>query len=91
VRLIRAPRFKAEDPAATLVDGEDALVWEPNLTVAADDDHKGYRALLAAWLDLVAGRPRPDAPTAADGVAAMRLLEAMVESIGSARAVALQP
>jgi myo-inositol 2-dehydrogenase/D-chiro-inositol 1-dehydrogenase len=88
VRLFRAPKFKVDDPAATLAGGEDTLVWEPNLTVAADEDHKGYHALLGAWLDLAAGRPRPDAPTAADGVAAMRLLDAMVESIASGRAVA---
>ena len=35
------------------------------------------------------GRPRPDAPTAADGVAAMRLLDAMVRSIESGAAIAL--
>ena len=89
VRLFRAPKFKVDDAAATLADGEDTQVWEPNLTVAANEDHKGYHALLAAWLDLIEGRPRPDAPTAADGVAAMRLLDAMVRSIESGAAVAL--
>ena len=89
VRLYRAPPFKADEPGATLSADADTLSWEPNLTVAADEDHKGYRALLAAWLDVIAGRPRPDAPTIADGVAAMRLLEAMVESIASGRALAL--
>jgi myo-inositol 2-dehydrogenase/D-chiro-inositol 1-dehydrogenase len=80
VRLFRAPKFKVDDPAARLSEGEDTLVWEPNLTVAANEDHKGYHAILGAWLDLIAGRPRPDAPTIADGVAAMAALDAMIRS-----------
>ena len=80
VRLFRAPKFKVDDPAAQLSEGEDTLVWEPNLTVAANEDHKGYHAILGAWLDLIAGRPRPDAPTIADGVAAMAALDAMIRS-----------
>ena len=78
VRLFRAPKFKVDDPAARLSEGEDTLVWEPNLTVAANEDHKGYHAILGAWLDLIAGRPRPDAPTIADGVAAKAPLDAMI-------------
>ncbi len=89
VRLYRAPAFKVDDPAATLRDGEDAMVWEPNLTVAANEDHKGYHALLGAWLDVVAGKKRADAPTIADGVAAMDVLDAMVRSIASGAPVAL--
>ena len=50
VRYYRAPAFKAADPAATLDPAQDALVWEPNQTAAANEDHKGYHALLAAFL-----------------------------------------
>jgi myo-inositol 2-dehydrogenase/D-chiro-inositol 1-dehydrogenase len=87
VRLYRAPKFKVDDPAARLVEGEDAMAWEPNLTVAANEDHKGYHAILGAWLDLLAGRPRPDCPTIADGVAAMDVLDAMLRSAETGEAI----
>ena len=70
VRLYRAPGFKAGDPLATLDPAQDALVWEPNHTAAANEDHKGYHALLAAFLRRVAGEPS-DAPDIADGARAM--------------------
>ncbi|MBL8700434.1 MAG: Gfo/Idh/MocA family oxidoreductase [Alphaproteobacteria bacterium] len=89
VRLYRASSFKVDDPAATLADGSDAMVWEPNLTVAANEDHKGYHALLGCWLDVLAGKPREDAPTIADGIAAMDVLDAMVRSIEAGRAMAV--
>jgi myo-inositol 2-dehydrogenase/D-chiro-inositol 1-dehydrogenase len=82
VRLYRAPPFKAAVPEATLDPGEDTLVWEPNLTAAANEDHKGYHALLAAFVARVRGEAS-DAPDIADGVRAMRVLEAMVRSMGS--------
>ena len=63
------------------------MVWEPNLTVAAHEDHKGYHAILGAWLDLIAGRPRADAPTIEDGVAAMAALDAMMRSAATGLAV----
>ncbi|HEY0419627.1 MAG TPA: Gfo/Idh/MocA family oxidoreductase [Acetobacteraceae bacterium] len=80
VRSYRAPAFKAADPAATLDPAQDALVWEPNHTAAANEDHKGYHALLAAFLARVQGQPS-DAPDIADGVRAMVVLEAMVRSM----------
>jgi myo-inositol 2-dehydrogenase/D-chiro-inositol 1-dehydrogenase len=79
VRHYRAPGFKAGDPAATLDPAQDALLWEPNLTAAANEDHKGYHALLAAFLARVRGEAS-DAPDIADGVRAMRVLEAMIRS-----------
>jgi myo-inositol 2-dehydrogenase/D-chiro-inositol 1-dehydrogenase len=79
VRHYRAPGFKAGDPAATLDPAQDALVWEPNLTAAANEDHKGYHALLAAFLARVRGEAS-DAPDIADGARAMRVLEAMIRS-----------
>ena len=86
VRYVRAPAFKVADAAATLKDAEDTLVWEPNLTAAANEDHKGYHALLAAFVRAVRGEPN-DAPTISDGVRAMRVLEAMVRSMESGREV----
>jgi myo-inositol 2-dehydrogenase/D-chiro-inositol 1-dehydrogenase len=82
VRYYRGPAFKALDPAATLDGAEDTLSWEPNLTAAANEDHKGYHALLAAFLRRVQGEPS-DAPEIADGVRAMRVLEAMMRSMAS--------
>jgi myo-inositol 2-dehydrogenase/D-chiro-inositol 1-dehydrogenase len=82
VRYYRAPQFKALDPAATLDPAEDTLSWEPNMTAAANEDHKGYHALLAAFLRRVRGESS-DAPEIGDGVQAMRVLEAMVRSMDS--------
>lgn len=82
VRYFRAPSFKALDPAATLDSSQDTLLWEPNLTAAANEDHKGYHALLAAFLRRARDEPS-DAPEIADGVQAMRVLEAMVRSMES--------
>jgi myo-inositol 2-dehydrogenase/D-chiro-inositol 1-dehydrogenase len=79
VRYYRAPGFKADDPDATLDPAQDALIWEPNLTAAANEDHKGYHALLAAFLRRVRGEPS-DAPEIADGVQAMKVLEAMIRA-----------
>jgi len=73
VRYFRAPPFKFADPAAGLGE-EDTRVWEPNLTVAANEDHKGYYALFADFLAAAQGRPNR-APTAADGARAMALME----------------
>ena len=80
VRHYRNPGFKAGDPAATLDATQDALIWEPNHTAAANEDHKGYHALLAAFLRRVRGEPS-DAPDIKDGVRAMRVLEAMIRSM----------
>jgi myo-inositol 2-dehydrogenase/D-chiro-inositol 1-dehydrogenase len=82
VRFYRAPPFKALDPAATLDPAEDTLSWEPNMTAAANEDHKGYHALLSAFLRRVRGEPS-DAPEIGDGVRAMRVLEAMIRSMES--------
>ena len=82
VRYYRAPGFKAADPAATLDPSQDALVWEPNQTAAASEDHKGYHALLSAFVAKVERRVS-DAPDIIDGVRAMRVLEAMIRSIDS--------
>jgi len=85
VRYYRAPNFKFSNPAATLEPMQDALIWEPNQTAAANEDHKGYHALLLAFVALVAGEVS-DAPNISDGVRAMRVLEAMVRSMDTGRA-----
>jgi myo-inositol 2-dehydrogenase / D-chiro-inositol 1-dehydrogenase len=82
VHYYRAPPFKAADAAATLDPDADTLTWEPNLTAAANEDHKGYHGLLKAFVARLRGEPS-DAPEIADGVAAMRVLEAMVRAMGS--------
>lgn len=82
VRHHRNPPFKADDPAATLADGADTLTWKPNLTAAANEDFKGYHALFGAFFASLEGQAT-DLPTIADGVRAMRVLEAMVAGVGA--------
>jgi myo-inositol 2-dehydrogenase/D-chiro-inositol 1-dehydrogenase len=88
VRFYRAAPFKAGRADASLVDGEDALVWEPNLTAAANEDHKGYHPLLADFVAVARGERR-DAPTLADGARAMRLLEAIAAPAAEPARVAI--
>lgn len=88
VRHYRAPPFKAGDPVATLDPAQDALLWEPNLTAAANEDHKGYHALLGAFLARVRGEIS-DAPDITDGVRAMQVLEAMIRSAETGALVAV--
>jgi myo-inositol 2-dehydrogenase / D-chiro-inositol 1-dehydrogenase len=78
VRHYRAPPFKVSNGEATLRDGEDTLVWEPNFTVAANEDHKGYHALMGEFLKAARGEPT-SAPDAADGARAMALLERLIK------------
>ena len=68
---------------ASLVDGEDTLVWEPNLTAAANEDHKGYHALLGDFVRAARGEP-VDVPDAAAGARAMALLEQALASASEA-------
>jgi myo-inositol 2-dehydrogenase/D-chiro-inositol 1-dehydrogenase len=77
VRYYRDPTFKFGHADASLVEANDTLIWEPNLTVAANEDHKGYYALLSDFLAMVRGE-RVSAPNAADGARAMRLLERII-------------
>jgi myo-inositol 2-dehydrogenase/D-chiro-inositol 1-dehydrogenase len=74
------PPFKAEDPEATLSSDNDTLVWQPNFTAAANEDHKGYAALTADVANGLAGQPTA-APRIADGVTAMATLERMIANI----------
>lgn len=74
VTFHRDPAFKVADPGATLAEAADSLCWTPNLTVAANEDHKGYSALLEASLEAMRGKPS-NAPTIDDGVRAMATLK----------------
>jgi myo-inositol 2-dehydrogenase/D-chiro-inositol 1-dehydrogenase len=76
VRYYRAPPFKVSDRNATLANDVDTLVWEPNLTAAANEDHKGYHAILGDFVRAVRGEA--GAPTIADGARAMELLEQVI-------------
>ncbi len=76
VRWHRNPPFKTADPAASLADDVDSLTWKPNFTAAANEDFKGYHALLADVVPALAGEATP-APTIHDGVVAMERLETM--------------
>ena len=80
VRHYRAPPFKVGRADATLDPAVDTLVWEPNLTVAANEDHKGYHALIGDFLAAVRGE-KVDAPDAAAGAAAMGLLGQMIAAV----------
>lgn len=81
VAYTRDPAFKVAEPAAILDDDADTLSWTPNMTVAANEDHKGYRALLEASLDAMRGRPS-SAPTIDDAVSAMTALDGMAKVLG---------
>ena len=74
VRWSRDPPFKIDDPEASLDPAADTLVWQPNLTAAANEDPKGYHALLGEAVKALAGAPS-SAPTIADGVVALERLE----------------
>jgi myo-inositol 2-dehydrogenase / D-chiro-inositol 1-dehydrogenase len=74
VRWNRNPPFKTDDLGATLDDNVDTLMWKPNFTAAANEDHKGYHALLTDAMRLFRGEASA-APTIDDGVVAMERLE----------------
>lgn len=74
VRWNRNPPFKTDDLGATLSEDVDTLTWKPNFTAAANEDHKGYHALLTDAMRLFQGESSA-APTIADGVLAMERLE----------------
>ncbi|MDD7973061.1 Gfo/Idh/MocA family protein [Roseinatronobacter alkalisoli] len=82
VTLYRDPPFKADDPGATLDPTCDTLSWTPNFTAAANEDHKGYGALLADVGAVFRGESR-DFPDIADGVRAMERLERMIAGINT--------
>ncbi|WP_142850225.1 Gfo/Idh/MocA family protein [Telmatospirillum sp. J64-1] len=80
VRWHRNPPFKSEDPAATLANDVDTLTWKPNFTAAANEDFKGYHALLADVVKALRGE-ESNAPTIVDGVTAMVHLDALRRSL----------
>nr|WP_319389384.1 Gfo/Idh/MocA family oxidoreductase [uncultured Cohaesibacter sp.] len=80
VKYFRHPPFKVDDPNATLDPEVDTLCWEPNFTAAANEDHKGYAALIADAAAAFRGEPSA-APQIHDGVEAMASLERMTALI----------
>ena len=76
----RDPPFKAEDPQAVLDPACDSLVWTPNFTAAANEDHKGYHALLTEVAATFRGEAER-APVIRDGWLAMKRLERMIALI----------
>ncbi len=80
VKYYRDPPFKDKDNLATLNDGQDTLCWSPNFTAAANEDHKGYHALLGDAIAAMKGEPST-APTIKDGVKAMANLQAMIAAL----------
>nr|WP_321457360.1 Gfo/Idh/MocA family oxidoreductase [uncultured Cohaesibacter sp.] len=76
VKYFRHPPFKAEDKQATLSSDVDTLCWEPNFTAAANEDHKGYAAIIADAAAAFRGE-QTSAPQIRDGVTAMASLERM--------------
>ncbi|WP_321339490.1 Gfo/Idh/MocA family oxidoreductase [uncultured Cohaesibacter sp.] len=81
VKYFRHPPFKADDREATLEPGVDTLCWEPNFTAAANEDHKGYAALIADVAAAFKGEASA-APQIHEGVAAMASLEQMTALVG---------
>ena len=77
----RNPPFKVDDLGAALDDASDSLTWKPNFTAAANEDYKGYHALLADVVPALTGTATP-APTIHDGVVAMEWLETMRGCLG---------
>lgn len=84
VRHYRNPPFKVSQTDATLADSVDTLVWEPNFTVAANEDHKGYHSLMGDFIRVARGEPAC-VPDAQAGVRAMRLLEIMIAGAEAGR------
>lgn len=80
VALYRDPPFKADDPEARLDATCDTLSWRPNFTAAANEDHKGYAALLADVAAVLSGEIRT-VPDIEDGVRAMERLERMIGQV----------
>ena len=79
VRYFRSPPFKVSRADATLAEADDTLVWEPNFTVAANEDHKGYHAILGDFVRAARGEAL-DFPDAAAGARALALLEQAIAS-----------
>lgn len=72
----RNPPFKSDNTAARLSGDEDSLCWQPNFTAAANEDFKGYHALLGDVVPALCGQ-QSAAPTIHDGVIAMEWLESL--------------
>ncbi|MBL6771369.1 MAG: Gfo/Idh/MocA family oxidoreductase [Rhizobiales bacterium] len=80
VSWFRDPPFKVDDNSASLSETVDTLTWNPNFTVAANEDHKGYVALLEDVARGFSGESTA-APTIEDATEAMFWLERMIQEL----------
>jgi myo-inositol 2-dehydrogenase/D-chiro-inositol 1-dehydrogenase len=80
LRWHRNPAFKTTDPNARLSNDVDTLVWRPNFTAAANEDFKGYHALLSDVVPALQGE-QTLAPDIHAGVIAMERLEQLREEL----------
>ncbi|MFK7862401.1 MAG: Gfo/Idh/MocA family protein [Granulosicoccus sp.] len=80
VRWHRNTAFKTTNPAASLLNNEDTLCWQPNFTAAANEDFKGYHSMLGDVIPALSGE-HTAAPTIHDGVVAMERLERLRQSL----------
>lgn len=76
IKWNRDPQFKSTDATAQLLETNDTLTWKPNFTAAANEDFKGYHALLGDVVPALCGE-KTAAPTIHDGVIAMERLETL--------------
>lgn len=74
--------------AAVLDSQTDAITWEPNLTVAINQDHKGYANELIHFVDAILKGQAPQ-PGPEQSIKALRLLEAIALSADSKKSVSL--
>lgn len=82
VNYFRDPPFKTENPQASLIEDQDTLSWRPNFTAAANEDFKGYHALLSETVSAFKGEANA-APLIEDGVTAMTWLDQLAMAIGA--------
>jgi myo-inositol 2-dehydrogenase/D-chiro-inositol 1-dehydrogenase len=75
--------------AAILNHRSDAVTWEPNLTVAHNQDHKGYANELLHFVDSILNGDAPE-PGAQQGAEALRVLEAIGQSAAAGEPISLR-
>lgn len=75
--------------AAVLNPETDAITWEPNLTVAMNQDHKGYANELIYFVNTILEGQAPE-PGPKQSIRALRLLEAIALSADSKELVSLR-
>lgn len=80
IRWHRNPAFKTTGDDSRLSAEQDTLCWQPNFTAAANEDFKGYHALLGDVVPALQGKSTA-APSIDDGVLAMEWLERLRQEL----------